>query len=84
MSIKTRLERRQEEMMDIFRDPAEVAKEQAEIARLSTSKGQIAFYTSSKRMMRSIKRKKLFNSIGENSMGENEKKQAKCKNRFPD
>ena len=34
VSEKTRLERRQEEMMDIFRDPAEVAKEQAEIARL--------------------------------------------------
>ena len=34
VSQKTRLERRQEEMMDIFRDPAEVAREQAEIARL--------------------------------------------------
>ncbi len=34
VSEKTRVERKQEEMMDIFRDPAEVAKEQAEIARL--------------------------------------------------
>ncbi len=34
VSEKTRLERKQEEMIDIFRDPKEVAKEQAEIARL--------------------------------------------------
>ena len=34
VSAKTAKERRQEEMMDIFRDPAEVAREQAEIARL--------------------------------------------------
>ena len=34
VSEKTRVERRREEMMDIFRDPAEVAKEQAEFARL--------------------------------------------------
>lgn len=34
VSAKTRVERRQEEMMDIFRDPKEVAREQAEIARL--------------------------------------------------
>jgi hypothetical protein len=34
VSAKTAKERREIEMMDIFRDPAEVAKEQAEIARL--------------------------------------------------
>ena len=34
VSTKTRLERRQEEMADLFRDPKEVAREQAEIARL--------------------------------------------------
>ena len=34
VSAKTRLERRQEEMRDLFRDPKEVAREQAEIARL--------------------------------------------------
>ena len=34
VSAKTKEARRQEEMMDIFRDPKEVAREQAEIARL--------------------------------------------------
>jgi hypothetical protein len=34
VSAKTAKERKEIEMMDIFRDPAEVAKEQAEIARL--------------------------------------------------
>jgi hypothetical protein len=34
VSAKTAKERREIEMMDIFRDPAEVAREQAEIARL--------------------------------------------------
>jgi len=34
VSAKTRVERRQEEMRDLFRDPKEVAREQAEIARL--------------------------------------------------
>ena len=34
ISEKTRVERRQEEMADLFRDPKDVAREQAEIARL--------------------------------------------------